>query len=178
MAHINDNDYEAKKGEVQTYLANKANKERFNNYVKHERIDRTIDHRISQKMKETGKGQPRTLEEIEKDLDLDMHYEITAPKFEPYHGVEPLYVERPIAQYEPVYNKDKMRAKQELMSDKLVKRKFKPEPVTQNELKDCSTELSGQQLQKISVGPQRINFKNVFVKSHATKSFVVTNDLR
>jgi hypothetical protein len=36
-----------------------------------------------------------------------------------------------------------MRAKQELMSDKLVKRKFKPEPTTQNELKDCSTELTG-----------------------------------
>jgi len=29
------------------------------------------------------------------------------------------------------------------MSDKLVKRKFKPEPTTQNELKDCSTELTG-----------------------------------
>lgn len=45
-------------------------------------------------------------------------------------------------------------------------------------MKDCATELTGQQLQKISVGPARINFKNVFVKSHATKSFVVTNDLR
>lgn len=64
------------------------------------------------------------------------------------------------------------------MSDKLVKRKFKPEPTTQNEITDCATELTGEQLQKISVGPQRINFKNVFVKSHATKSFVVTNDLR
>jgi hypothetical protein len=64
------------------------------------------------------------------------------------------------------------------MSDKLVKRKFKPEPTTQIEHKDCATELTGQQLQKISVGPQRINFKNVFVKSQATKSFVVTNDLR
>jgi hypothetical protein len=37
-----------------------------------------------------------------------------------------------------------MRAKQEQMSDKLVKRKFKPEPVTQTELKDCATELTGQ----------------------------------
>lgn len=64
------------------------------------------------------------------------------------------------------------------MSDKIVKRKYKPEPVTQNEIKDCATELTGQQLQKIAVGPQRINFKNVFVKSQATKSFVVTNDLR
>ena len=94
-------------------------------------------------MKETGRAPPKTLEEIEKDLDLDMHYDMKAPTFEPYQAVEPLYVERPIAQYEPVYNKDKMRAKQELMSDKLVKRKFKPEPTTQNELKDCSTELTG-----------------------------------
>ena len=71
-----------------------------------------------------------------------------------------------------------MRAKKESQADRLVKRKFKPEPVTQTELKDCATELSGQQLQKITVGPSHINFKNVFVKSQATKSFVVTNDLR
>lgn len=79
IAHLNEMDFEAKKLEVQTYLANKANKERFNNYVKHERIDRTIDNRIAQKMKETGKAPPKTLEEIEKDLDLGMHYEIKAP---------------------------------------------------------------------------------------------------
>lgn len=48
-------------------------------------------------MKETGRAPPRTLEEIEKDLDLDMHYDMKAPTFEPYQAVEPLYVERPIA---------------------------------------------------------------------------------
>ena len=48
-------------------------------------------------MKETGKAPPKTLEEIEKDLDLGMHYEIKAPNFEAYQAVEPLYVERPIA---------------------------------------------------------------------------------
>lgn len=95
-------------------------------------------------MAETGKQPPRTLEEIEKDLDLGMHYKVGEPKFDAYQEIDPLYVERPIAQYEPIYNKDKMRAKQELMSDKLVKRKFKPEPTTQNEIKDCATELTGQ----------------------------------
>jgi hypothetical protein len=58
-------------------------------------------------MAETGKAPPKTLEEIEKDLDLGMHYEIKQPKFETYQNVEQLYVERPIAQYEPAYNKDK-----------------------------------------------------------------------
>lgn len=46
ISNLADADYEAKKSEIQTYLAMKANKERFNNYVKHERIDRTIDNRI------------------------------------------------------------------------------------------------------------------------------------
>jgi len=48
-------------------------------------------------MAETGKAPPKTLEEIEKDLDLGMHYEIKQPKFETYQNVEQLYVERPIA---------------------------------------------------------------------------------
>lgn len=97
LAQISDHDFEAKRSEVQTYLANKANKERFNNYVKHERIDRTIDQRIQQKVKETGKQPPRTLEEIEKDLDLGMDYKMAEPKFDAYQEIDPLYVERPIA---------------------------------------------------------------------------------
>jgi hypothetical protein len=83
--------------DITTYLATKANKDRFNNYVKHERIDRTVDNRIKQKMRETGKQPPKTLEEIEKDLDLGMQYDIGVPKFESYQETDPLYVERPIA---------------------------------------------------------------------------------
>lgn len=52
-------------------------------------------------MSETGKQPPKTLEEIEKDLDLGMSYNIGAPKFDAYQAIDPLYVERPIAQYEP-----------------------------------------------------------------------------
>ena len=143
IAGISDADLEAKQHEIQNYLANKANKQRFNNYVKHQRIDRQVDNRIQQKIAETGRQPPKTLEEIEKDVDLGMNYKVGVPKFEAYPDIDPLYVERPIAQYEPQYNKDKMRAKQEQMSDKLVKRKFKPEPTTQIEMKDCSVELTG-----------------------------------
>jgi len=72
-----------------------------------------------------------------------MTYNVGVPKFEPYQNIDPLYVERPIDKYEPTQNYEKMRAKKESMVDKLVKRKFKPEPVTQAELKDCSIELTG-----------------------------------
>jgi len=75
--------------------------------VKHERIDRAIDQRVQQKIKETGKRPPQTLEEIEKDLDLGMTYNMKEPRFEPYQPVEPLYVERPIDKYEPTVNYDK-----------------------------------------------------------------------
>lgn len=120
-----------------------------------------------------------TLEEMEKDVDLGIHYEHKHPKFERQMSVDPLYVERPIDKYEPAFNLDRIRAKREQgNADRTIKRKYKPEPVTQAELKDCSVELSGQQLQKITAGPQRINFKNVFVKSQSTKSFIITNDLR
>jgi hypothetical protein len=38
--------------------------------------------------------------------------------------------------------------------------------------------LTGEQLQKITAGPQRINYKNVFVKSSTTQGFNISNDLR
>jgi hypothetical protein len=46
---------------------------------------------------ETGRAPPKTLEEIEKDPDLGMDYNIAVPKFPAYQAVDPLYVERPIA---------------------------------------------------------------------------------
>jgi hypothetical protein len=71
-----------------------------------------------------------------------------------------------------------MRAKRNNDEDKIVKKKFKAEPQTQSEIRDCEIELTGEQLQKITAGPQKINFKNVFVKSTSTKSFIISNDLR
>ena len=59
-----------------------------------------------------------------------------------------------------------------------MKKKFKAEPTTQNEVRDCQVELTGEQLQKIIAGPQKINFKNVFVKSETVKSFNISNELR
>ena len=66
----------------------------------------------------------------------------------------------------------------EFDENKIIKKKGKPEPTTQAEIRDCSEELDGTKLQKIFAGPQSIDFKNVFVKSTTTKGFTVRNDLR
>lgn len=93
--------------------------------------------------------------------------------------VDLLYVEKPIDRYEPSHtNLTRMRQRRDADQDRIIKRKWKAEPQTQAEVRDCSVELTGEQLQKINAGPQQINFKTVFVKSSTTKSFIVTNDLR
>ena len=70
--------------------------------------------RITQKIKETQKGPPMTLEEIKADLDLGMGSDIAEPKFEFVQTVDPLYVEKPLGKYEPTAsNLDRMRARKQ-----------------------------------------------------------------
>ncbi|RHY34023.1 hypothetical protein DYB32_001211 [Aphanomyces invadans] len=61
--------------------------------------------------------------------------------------------------------------------NKIIKKKFKPLPVTQAEVKDCATTLTSEQLKLIVAGPKTINFGKVCVHSVSKKSFSVTNDL-
>ena len=130
-------------------------------------------------MKATNKLPPETLEEIEKDPDLGMIGGSLTPRLLVPEQVDQLYVEKPIGKYEPSQsNLTRLRNRNQVDQDRIVKRKWKAEPQTQAEVRDCSIELSGEMLQKINAGPQQINFKTVFVKSSTQKSFIVTNDLR
>jgi hypothetical protein len=46
LAGLNEHQVEEKVDGIQYYLANKANKARFNNVVKHQRLQREKDNRI------------------------------------------------------------------------------------------------------------------------------------
>ena len=82
--------------------------------MKHQRLGRERDVRITQKIKETQKAPPMTLEEIKEDLDLGMDTVIAEPRFEFVQEVDPLYVEKPIGKYEPTAsNLDRMRARKQ-----------------------------------------------------------------
>ena len=55
---------------------------------------------------------------------LDLQFEFTT-------DVDPLYVEKPIGKYEPsAQNLDRIRAKKLNSDNRIVKKKFKAEPVT------------------------------------------------
>lgn len=164
---------------VEKFADIQANKHKANDFLKGERLNRERDAKIQETLKATNRLPPETLEEIEKDPDLGMGTRIPSPKLQVPTQVDLLYVEKPIDRYEPSQsNLTRLRHRREADQDRIVKRKWKAEPQTQAEVRDCSVELTGEQLQKINAGPQQINFKTVFVKSSTTKSFIVTNDLR
>jgi hypothetical protein len=51
-------------------------------------------------------------------------------------------------------------------------------PRTHQEIRDCSLELSGEDLQKIQVGVKELNFGQIFKNSENSKTFWIKNNLR
>ena len=51
-------------------------------------------------------------------------------------------------------------------------------PRTHQEIRECSLELSGEELQKIQVGTKEINFGQIFVNSDIYKTFWIRNNLK
>lgn len=162
----------------------RQNKTKFNDFVTTQRLQREEQQRITQKMKSTGKHPPQTLEEYKNDVDLGLAgglADIDPPNLPIPNQIDSLYVEKPIGNYEPYPHfkaRKRLGAESGLQENKIIKKKWKPDPTSQTEIRECAVELTGEQLQKINAGPQLIDFKTVFVKSTTTKSFVVTNDLR
>ena len=87
---------------------------------------------------------------------------------------EPLWLERPMEGMEAMAGKRPGRMHDE---NKLIKKKFKPRPTTQAEMRDCSMFLDPDDLGCVSAGPRVLNFGEVCVNSTNAKSFFVTNDL-
>jgi len=51
-------------------------------------------------------------------------------------------------------------------------------PRTHQEIRECSLELSGEDLQKIQVGTKEINYGQIFINSEISKTFWIKNNLR
>jgi hypothetical protein len=62
--------------------------------------------------------------------------------------------------------------------NRLIQKKFSDVPATQAEVKDCSTELSNDQLKQVTASHKILDFGKVCINSLVAKNFVVTNDLQ
>ncbi len=100
-------------------------------------------------MKSTNKPPPQTLEEFKNDIDLDLAgglADLDPPNLPIPTQVDSLYVEKPIGEYEP-YPHFKARKRFGAEGDqgpRIIKKKFKAEPTTQTELRECALELTGE----------------------------------
>jgi len=125
---------------------------------------------------------------------------LESPKLRLPEPKDQLWVVKPVGKYEPIYmnenikkiigkTPDDMPEEKKVETKKLINlfrnnNKFNGEnkpgdiPRTHQEIRECSLELSGEDLQKIQVGVKELNFGQIFKNSENSKTFWIKNNLR
>ena len=141
------------------------------------------------------------------DLMLLKGNRLESPKLRLPDPNDKLWVASPIGQYEGIYieeniKKDIGKSPDDMPEDFItkkknlgyngyynfniyqIKNKFNESekgrdiPRTHQEIRECSLELTGDDLQKIQVGTKEINFGQIFINSEISKAFWIKNNLK
>jgi len=160
---------------VSDQKAKGEHRSKYNNYLKEQRLKREKKEELGQRDVKMVKAK-QTYDPNGVNLDMDSAlYDLPSPRLELQKAVEPLWLERPMDGMAGAKGA-RGRAPQH-DENKLIKKKFKPKPSTQAEIRDCSMVLDADDLHCISAGPKILNFGQVCVNSTNAKSFFITNDL-
>ena len=124
---------------------------------------------------------------------------LESPKLRLPESRDKLWVIKPIGQYEPIYLEDNIKQsigktpedmpneaykqnKKNLLNiyrkNKIIEEKTGDIPRTHQEIRECSLELTGEELQRIQVGSKELNFGQIFKNSENSKTFWMKNNLR
>jgi hypothetical protein len=179
---------------IDAFQLMKYNKKKYNDYLTNAREDRTkkkekayLDSKSRQIEEKIKSYQPKTnMAKEEEDvnirpLDLGALYNenkdgLDSPRVEIPAKPDTLFVTKPISTYEPY---DVTTTGQKFVPDQnTVFKEFPMHPSSHSEVRDCNLDLTGEQLQKIQVGPTNIDFKSIFMKSKVSQYFQVKNELR
>ena len=178
------------------YYTQKNNKEKFNSYIKEQRLKRLerpkelvrnkydiTNDKLEELIpnKEFFLNKDKEEGQILHPFDFDFIYGTeTIPMDKPKYALpdphDPLYVTKPLGHYEPT-NSNKVDVFRPDPT-KTYKKMFPPEPSSQAELRDILKELNAEELQKVFVGPTIIDFGIVYVKSKVSRFFAVKNQLK
>ncbi len=151
-----------------------------NTFLEEARVAREQRTIRQQKMKNTAKKFPKSLEDYLNDPDLNLEEgRPPSPKMFLTATNDPLWVVKPIGKHEPAAIDTKRMIEYETMDSKRQYRKqpFDPRPKGEEQSAHCNAELTGEDLQKIAAGPITIDFGNLFVNSEEVRYFSVRNDL-
>jgi len=182
---------------LELYHSLKTNKDKFNTYLKDQRLKRLDKPRelernqkfdlTNEKLEELMPNReffgPRDKEdrEVVHPFDFDFIFGTqTIPMDRPKYALpdphDPLFVTKPLGRYEPASG-----TKVEVFQpdpNKSYKKMFPSEAGSQAEKRDIMKELNAEELQKVFVGPTTIDFGIVYVKSKVHKFFAVKNNLK
>ena len=124
---------------------------------------------------------------------------LESPKLRLPEPKDKLWVVKPIGEYEPIYMEESIKQSIGKTPDDMPEEKkdniknllnkfrknkiiedsnTKDIPRTHQEIRECSLELSGEELQKIQVGTKELNFGQIFKGSQISKTFWIKNNLR
>ena len=184
-------------GKLDMYYASKNNKTKYNNFLKEQRQKR-LDSRQGKEIQEKGNLPVEKLEKLvpnkefwiprdkeDKNLYHPFDYEfisgvdtnpLQAPQYALPNPHEPLFVTKPLGQYEPPILQKMETFKPD--PNKPMKVTYPSEPRSQTELRDTSRDLTPEELQKIFAGPTTIDFGSIYIKSRVKKYFSIQNQLR
>ena len=101
--------------------------------------------------------------------------QLDSPRLTLPTNIDTLFVMKPIGHYEPypMYN-----FSQHFASDFVNPNPYPELPMTHAESRDVESVLTGEELQKVQVGPVKIDFGSIFIKSTDSRHFQIKNDLR
>lgn len=123
----------------------------------------------------------RDLEEDPIDIGIDPREGLRSPRLRVPTDPEPLWLERPIeddADNNTGANGGRRHHRAKTHDEnKLIKRKFKPEPSTQSEISDCRSLVTPTDLALITIQPKQLDFGTVCVNSKNAKCLAISNDL-
>ena len=125
---------------------------------------------------------------------------LESPKLRLPEPKDKLWVVKPVGQYEPLYMEESINQAIGKTPDDMPEEKYENKknnlinifrknkiidetktgdiPRTHQEIRECSLELSGEELQRIQVGTKELDFGQIFKNSEISKTFWMKNNLR
>lgn len=164
-------------------------------YVKKQYVDflRTtrkerLEKNNKKEMTKNNRKVPMTVEEMEKDPDLGMKNDLVkGTALNLPNASDQLFVNKQIGLYETAHGAehahDPDKALKNVRKKAIDRKKFKEvpysiEPKKQVEIRECSKNLSAEELVFLSAGPKNLDFGRVVMNSPAFKWFSIANDLK
>ena len=154
----------------------------YNKYVTQSRLNREYAQKVSQEGRMARKeaaaiGQAAYLDKTLVDIGMVPGEGLREPEPRIHQRIEPWKAEGERSR-EDGDGARMLKKTTKFDENRLIKKKFKKEPMTLSEQRECKMVLSAKDLNCISYGPRMLDFGKVTVYSTNTKSFCVQNTLK